>query len=138
MQLNEFKSLRQGGWSVLEYDSKFMELLIYALHLSTENLWVNKFVYGLNLNIRKKVCILMPRTVQEALQKYIIHEEELVGGGQSWPARYLGEVVNRPGVHSSSSLSLVTWHRYSFKSPTTRSQRRAPGRQRPPYRPPQV
>ena len=84
-QLNEFNSLRQGGRSVPEYEAKFMELLRYAPHLSTKKLRVNKFVYGLNFNIREKVRILMPRTLHEAVQKAIIAEEELAGGGQSRP-----------------------------------------------------
>ena len=62
-----------------------MELLRYAPHLSTKKLQVNKFVYGLNFNMREKVRILMPRTLHEAMKKDIIDEEELVRGGKSQP-----------------------------------------------------
>jgi hypothetical protein len=34
-----------------------MELLRYAPHMNTEKLKVNKFVFGLNFNIRVKVRI---------------------------------------------------------------------------------
>jgi hypothetical protein len=47
-QLNEFNALRQGGRTVPEYEAHFMELLWYALHLNTEKLKVNRFVFGLN------------------------------------------------------------------------------------------
>jgi hypothetical protein len=33
-----------------EYETKFMELLQYALHLNMEKLEDNKFVFGLNSN----------------------------------------------------------------------------------------
>jgi hypothetical protein len=39
-QLNEFNTLRQGGHTVPEYNTCFMELLWYASHLNTENLKV--------------------------------------------------------------------------------------------------
>ena len=135
-KLNEFNSLRQGGRSVPEYEAKFMELLRYAPHLSTEKLRVNKFVCGLNFNIREKVRILMPRTLHEAVQKAIIAEEEFVGGGQSRPPRSSGAVVQKPGVQSASASRPATERQNSFKSPTAGSQRHAPGGQRPPYRPP--
>ena len=95
-----------------------MELLRYAPHLSTKKLQVNKFVYGLNFNIREKARILMPRTLHKAVQKYIIDEEELVGGGQSRPPRSSGAMVQRLGVHSTSASRPVTRRRDSFKSPT--------------------
>jgi hypothetical protein len=59
-QLNEFNTLRKGGHIVPEYEDIFMELLRYAPLMNTEKLKVNKFVYGLNFNIRAKVRILMP------------------------------------------------------------------------------
>jgi hypothetical protein len=37
---------------VPKYEARFMELLRYALHLNTENLKVNWFVFGLNLTLR--------------------------------------------------------------------------------------
>jgi hypothetical protein len=65
-QLNEFNALRQGGRTVPEYEARFMELLKYAPHMNTEKLKVNKFVLGLNFNIRVKMSIFMPRTLHDA------------------------------------------------------------------------
>jgi hypothetical protein len=87
-QLNEFNTLRQGGRMVPEYEARFMELLWYALHLNTEKLKVNRFVFGLNGSIRAKVRILMPQTLHDVIQKALIAEEELISGGQNrTPAR---------------------------------------------------
>jgi hypothetical protein len=66
---------------VPEYEARFMELLRYAPHLNTEKLKVNKFVFGLNFNIRVKVRILMPQTLHDAVQKALIAEEELTKWG---------------------------------------------------------
>jgi hypothetical protein len=44
-----------------------MELLWYALHLNTEKLKVNRFVFGLNDNIRENVRILMPQTLHDVI-----------------------------------------------------------------------
>ena len=57
-----------------------MELLRYAPHLNTEKLKVNKFVFGLNFNIRENVMILMPQMLYDAVQKALIVEEELKSG----------------------------------------------------------
>jgi hypothetical protein len=64
-QLNEFNALQHGSRTVQEYEARFMELLRCALHMNTEKLKVNKFVFGLNFNIRAKVRILMPQTLQD-------------------------------------------------------------------------
>jgi hypothetical protein len=50
---------------VPDYETHFMELLRYASHLNTEKLKVNRFVFGLNGNIRAKVRILMPQTLHD-------------------------------------------------------------------------
>jgi hypothetical protein len=42
-----------------------MELLRYVLHINTEKLKVNKFVFGLNFKIHKKVRIMMPQTLHD-------------------------------------------------------------------------
>jgi hypothetical protein len=76
-QLNEFNALRQGGRMVPDYEAHFMELLRYALHLNTEKLKVNRFVFGLNVNICAKVRISMPHMLHDVLQKALIAEEEL-------------------------------------------------------------
>ena len=55
-----------------KYEAHFMEWLRYALHLNMEKLKVNRFVFGLNGNIRAKVRILMPQTLHDAVQKALI------------------------------------------------------------------
>eukprot|EP00253_Pinus_taeda_P018041 PITA_18041 len=107
-QLNEFNSLKQGSCSLPEYEAHFMELLRYAPHLNTEKLKVNKFVYGLNVNIRTKVRILMPRTLHKAVQRAIIVEEEIMSSEHSIQlsirARYRYKLVNhhRTGLCDST------------------------------------
>jgi hypothetical protein len=44
-----------------------MALLRYPPHLNMETLKVNKFVFGLNFNIREKVRILVPHTLHDAV-----------------------------------------------------------------------
>jgi hypothetical protein len=66
-QLNEFNALRKGGRMVPKYEDKFMELLRYAPLMNMEKLKVNKFVFGLNFNIRAKVRILMPQTLHDVV-----------------------------------------------------------------------
>jgi hypothetical protein len=52
---------------VPEYEACFMEFLWYAPHLNTEKLKVNKFSFGLNVNIHEKVRILMPHTLHDVI-----------------------------------------------------------------------
>eukprot|EP00253_Pinus_taeda_P015998 PITA_15998 len=85
--LNEFNSLKQGNRSLPEYEACFMELLRYAPHLNTEKLKVNKFLYGLNVNIQTKVRIFMPRTLHEAVQRAIIVEEKIMSNDHSKSTR---------------------------------------------------
>jgi hypothetical protein len=68
---------------VLEYEAHFMKLLQYAPHLNTKKLKVNRFVFGLNGNLRAKVRILMPQTFHDSIQKALIVEEDLISGGQT-------------------------------------------------------
>jgi hypothetical protein len=73
-----------------------MELLRYALHLNTEKLKVNKFVFGFNYNICAKVRILMPRNLHDVVQKYFIIEEDLNSGGKGRnPSRKTGHTPLR-------------------------------------------
>jgi hypothetical protein len=60
---------------VPEYEARFMEFLRYALHLNTEKLKVNRFVFSLNDSLREKVRILMPQTLHDVVQKALIVEE---------------------------------------------------------------
>jgi len=94
-QLNEFNALRQGGRTVPEYEAQFMDLLWYAPHLNKEKIKVNRFVFGLNGNLRAKVRILMPQTLHDAVPKALIVEEELINGGQT-------RTVARPAGQGSS------------------------------------
>jgi hypothetical protein len=82
-QLNEFNALQQGGHTVPEYKTHYMELLLYVLHLNNEKLKVNRFVFGLNDNIHAKMRILMPQMLHDVVQKALIAEEELISGGQT-------------------------------------------------------
>jgi hypothetical protein len=52
---------------VPEYKAHFMELLRYAPHLNTKKLKVNGFLFGLNVSIRAKVMIMMPKTLYDAI-----------------------------------------------------------------------
>jgi hypothetical protein len=83
IQINEFNGLRQGDRIVPDYKARFMELLQYAPHLNTKKLKVNKFMFGLNVNIHAKVRILMPQTLHDVFQKALITEEEIINEGQS-------------------------------------------------------
>ena len=76
-----------------EYEAHFMEMLWYAPHLNTKKLKVNRFVFGLNGNLRAKVRILMPQTFHDSIQKALIVEEDLISGGQTrTPMRPTGQV----------------------------------------------
>jgi hypothetical protein len=78
-KLNEFLELKYGTKIVLEYEARFVELLRYDPHLNIEKLKLNKFLYGLNPCIKETVCMLMEKTLHEAMQRDIIGEEEFLG-----------------------------------------------------------
>jgi hypothetical protein len=59
-----------------------MEMLRYAPHMNSKKLKVNKFLFGLNVNICAKVRILIPQKLHDEIQKSLIAEEELISGGQ--------------------------------------------------------
>jgi hypothetical protein len=116
-QLNEFNALRQGGHMVPEYEARFMELLRYAPHLNTEKLKVNKFVFGLNFNIRVKVRILMPQTLHDAVQKALIAEEEINNGGQGrTPSRPTGQMTSGAQQHQTPARQ-TSGHRDTSRGP---------------------
>jgi hypothetical protein len=48
---------------VPDYEAHFMEFLWYSLHLNTEKLQVNKFMFDLNVSIRAKVRIMIPQKI---------------------------------------------------------------------------
>jgi hypothetical protein len=58
-----------------------MELLRYGSHLNTKKSKFNKFLFGINFNLRPKVRIMMPQTLHDVVHKYFIMEEELKNGG---------------------------------------------------------
>jgi hypothetical protein len=136
-QLNEFNALRQGGRTVLEYEAHFMELLRYALHLNTEKLKVNRFVFGLNGSLRAKVRILMPQTLHDAVQKALIAEEDLMSGGQTrTPTRPAGQgSFGTP--HQQTPTRHTSGYRGFQRGSTFSTPRRPPPQQRTPYRGPQ-
>jgi hypothetical protein len=77
-----------------------MELLRYSPHLNTQNLKVNKFVFGLNSNIFSKVRILMPQTLHDAVQNALIAKEELNSEGQGKnPSRQTGNMSSGARQH---------------------------------------
>ena len=63
---------------VPEYEARFMELLWDALHLNSEKIKVNRFMFGLNGSLRAKVRILMPQTLHDVIQKALIEKENLI------------------------------------------------------------
>jgi hypothetical protein len=122
---------------VAEYEAHFMELLRYALHLNTENLKVNRFVFGLNDSLRAKVRILMPQTLHDAIQKALIAEEELISRGQTrTPVRQAEQGSSGTPQHQS-----LVRHRLRYcgfqRGSTFTTPRRSPPQQWTPYRGPQ-
>ena len=81
----EFLNLKQGKMTVVEYNTKFMELYHYAPHIvSIESHKARKFEAGLRWNIQNKVDILRLPTHQEVLQRAIIAERSLNEMSQFW------------------------------------------------------
>jgi len=73
---------------VLEYEDFFMELLRYDMHINTNKLKVNRFMFSLNRSIHVEVRILMTQTLHDPVQKALIVEEDLINGVQRrTPAR---------------------------------------------------
>jgi hypothetical protein len=136
-QLNEFNALRQGGRTVLEYEARFMDLLRYALHLNTEKLKVNRFVFGLNGSLRAKVRILMPQTLHDAVQKALIVEEDLISKGHTrTSARPAGQSSSGAPRHQTPARHTLGQRGFQRGS-TFATPRRPPPQQRTPYRGPQ-
>jgi hypothetical protein len=135
-QLNEFNALRQGGRTVPEYEAHFMELLWYALHLNTEKLKVNRFVFGLNGSLRAKVRILMPQTLHDVVQKDLIVEEEFISGGQTrTPARPAGQGSSGAMQHWTPARHMPGYCGFKRGSTYT-TPRRPPPQQQTPYQGP--
>jgi hypothetical protein len=119
-QLNEFNALRQGGRTVPEYEARFMELLRYDPHLNMENLKVNRFMFGLNGNLRARVSILMPQTLHDTVQKALIAEEELISEGQTrTPARPAGQGSSGTPQHQTPARHTLRYRGFQRGSTFT-------------------
>jgi hypothetical protein len=88
-----------------------MELLRYALHLNTEKLKVNRFVFGLNGSLHAKFGILMLQTLHNVIQKALITEKELISGGQTkTPARPAGQGSSGTQEHQTPTRLMPIYH----------------------------
>ncbi|MQM03741.1 hypothetical protein Taro_036530 [Colocasia esculenta] len=66
----QFRTLQQGGTSVLEYQMRFMALSRYAPYVVTDNvMMVEYFICGFRPELHTAVIPLMCRTVEEAAQR---------------------------------------------------------------------
>jgi hypothetical protein len=80
-------------------------------------------VFGLNVNIRAKVRILMPQTLHDVVQKALIAEEELISGGQSrTPARPVGQVSSGVQQHQTPARHSPGYHGFQRGSTFTTPQ----------------
>jgi hypothetical protein len=105
---------------VPEYEAHFMEFLRYAPHLNTEKLKVNRFLFGLNINIHARVRILMPQTLHDVVQKALIVEEDIVSGGQRrTPARLIGWVSSDAQQHQTPARHTPGYHGFQRGSTFT-------------------
>ncbi|OWM67173.1 hypothetical protein CDL15_Pgr000625 [Punica granatum] len=74
----EFLNLKQGELGVAEYELKFTKLSRFAPTLvSDETSKCNRFLDGLNLNIRSRLSVLDISTFSDLYNKAIIAEEDL-------------------------------------------------------------
>ena len=70
LKRKEFTDLVQGTRNVLEYESKFIKLSVFALdYISTEEAKTTRFVEGLNESIQKIVAATTPSTYSEAVKR---------------------------------------------------------------------
>jgi hypothetical protein len=105
---------------VVEYEACFMQLLWYALHLNTEKLKVNRFLFGLNGSLHEKVRILMPQTLHDVVQKALIAEEELISGIQTkTPARPVGQVSSGTQQHQTLARHMLGYRDFQRVSTFT-------------------
>ena len=63
-----------------KYEAHFMELIQYSPHLNTNKCKVNRFLFGLNVNIHVNIRIMMPQALHDVVQNPLIIEEELIIG----------------------------------------------------------
>ncbi|KAH9306916.1 hypothetical protein KI387_011320, partial [Taxus chinensis] len=74
-RIDEFHDLRQGSGTVAQYESRFLDLLQYVDYLQDEKLQVNRFIRGLNADIAGAVRMLSPPTLEKAVEKAYLAEE---------------------------------------------------------------
>jgi hypothetical protein len=90
------------------------------LHINTEKLKVNRFMFGLNGSIHARVRILMPQTLHDVIQKALITEEELISGGQTrTSARPAGQVSSRCKQHQTPARHMPGYHGFQRGSTFT-------------------
>ncbi|KAL4592790.1 hypothetical protein LXL04_005795 [Taraxacum kok-saghyz] len=73
----EFLKLEQGNMMVREYTTKFIEKAIFAkLYVSTEEMRIERYIWGLKTSIREFVEIQKPGTFQSAVDAVESRERE--------------------------------------------------------------
>jgi hypothetical protein len=120
--LNEFNALQQGICTV-------PKLIGYDLHINTEKLKVNRFVFGLNGIIHAKVRILMPQTLHDVIQKDLIVEKKLISRGQSrTPVRPTGQVSSGAQQHHTPTRHMPRYFGFHREPTFITPQQRTPYR----------
>ncbi|KAH9307818.1 hypothetical protein KI387_035729, partial [Taxus chinensis] len=74
-RIDEFHDLRQGSMTVVEYESRFLDLLQYVDYMQDEQVRIHRFIRGLNVDLAGAVRIHCPQTLAEAVEKAYIAEE---------------------------------------------------------------
>ncbi|XP_028071220.1 uncharacterized protein LOC114273619, partial [Camellia sinensis] len=82
-KVSEFQELKQGRMSVVEYEAKFTELAIFALHMvNIDYKKARKFEGGLNLDVYNRVGILKLPTYVKVLDRALMAEAILAAKKQ--------------------------------------------------------
>jgi len=90
-----------------------MEFLWYALHINTEKLKVNRFLFRFNFNNRANVRIPMSRTLHDVVQKALIEEEDLISRVESrTPTRTTREVSSGVQQHKTPARHTLGYSRF--------------------------
>ena len=75
----QFEQLRQGEMTITEYRNKFLQLSKFAPHLvSTQQLRVSRFTYGLRDNIFRSVFVNDDTTFEQAVNMALRMEERQI------------------------------------------------------------
>jgi hypothetical protein len=91
-QVGAFHALIQGNKTVEEYEIRFMELVKYVSYMDSDQRQAERFIYGLNPQIRDMVRMWKPSSVAEAVEsaRYMEEHMKLTGGARS-------TFLHRPG-----------------------------------------